>query len=401
MMVVTPGLDLKPLTAGSDTVFVLDASGSMQTKLSTLAEGVSQALGKLRPEDRFRVVAFNQRATELVPLVPATPDNVQRAIAAVRGLKADRSTNLFAGVREGLSTLDADRATSLVLVTDGVANEGVVNPADFHRLLRQHDLRLFGFLMGNSANWPLMRTMADATGGFYAGVSNDDDIVGQLLLAKSKLTHESLHDASFHFTGVRVFDTTGDVPQKIHRGEQLVIFGRYDKPGPATVTLTARLTGEDRTYRTTFDFPETDTANPEIERLWALALIEQAEVREATGALPPEEARSLIRDLGVTYQLVTDHTTMVVLDDATFAKHGVARENERRTGLERRAQALRAGQPVASHRVDAGQPMFSAPAPHVSQGGGALDPFTVNLMLLALIVGGSAYVRGRFRRTDR
>jgi Ca-activated chloride channel family protein len=330
-----------------------------------------------------------------VPLAPATPDNVQRALAAVATLKADRSTNLFEGVSEGLRSLDADRATSLVLVTDGVANEGVVNPADFHRLLKQHDLRLFGFLMGNGANWPLMRTLADATGGFYTGVSNDDDIVGQLLLAKSKLTHESLHDASFRFTGVRVFDTTGDVPQKIHRGEQLVIFGRYDKPGRATVTLRARLTGEDRTYSATFDFPEVDTANPEIERLWALAQIERAEVLEAAGALPPEESRSLIRDLGVAYQLVTDHTTMVVLDDDAFARNGVARSNAERVARERQAQAVRAGQPAANHRVDGAQPAFSAPAPNVSHGGGALDPTTASLMLLALIAGGSVFVRGR------
>ncbi|MEZ5364030.1 MAG: hypothetical protein R2748_17245 [Bryobacterales bacterium] len=47
-------------------------------------------------------------------------------------------------------------------------------------------MRVFGFLMGNSANWPLMRTIADSSGGFYTSVSNADDIVGQILLAKDK-----------------------------------------------------------------------------------------------------------------------------------------------------------------------------------------------------------------------
>src|SRR5690606_12100131 len=110
-------------------------------------------------------------------------------------------------------------ASSVVLVTDGVTNQGIVDPAKFHALLKQHDIRFFGFLMGNSANWPLMRAMGDATGGFYTGVSNDDDIVGQLLLAKSKIAYESLHNASFKFTGARVSETTGDFPQKIYRGQ--------------------------------------------------------------------------------------------------------------------------------------------------------------------------------------
>ncbi|HRE09078.1 MAG TPA: hypothetical protein PKX00_25890, partial [Opitutaceae bacterium] len=44
MMVVTPGIDLKPITTGADFAFVLDTSGSMQGKIHTLAQGVSQEL---------------------------------------------------------------------------------------------------------------------------------------------------------------------------------------------------------------------------------------------------------------------------------------------------------------------------------------------------------------------
>ena len=46
MLSLTPGIDLKPITDGRDWVFVLDQSGSMSGKISTLAEGVSTALGK-------------------------------------------------------------------------------------------------------------------------------------------------------------------------------------------------------------------------------------------------------------------------------------------------------------------------------------------------------------------
>jgi hypothetical protein len=50
-------------------------------------------------------------------------------------------------------------------------------------------------------------------------VSNDADIVGQLILAKGQVTHEALHHAAIRFSGpARVFETTGDTPQKIYRG---------------------------------------------------------------------------------------------------------------------------------------------------------------------------------------
>ncbi len=102
--------------------------------------------------------------------------------------------------------------------------------------MKQYDVRLFGFLMGNSANWPLMRMIADASGGFYARVSNADDIIGQIMLAKSKITHEALHDAEFEIRGVKTFDTTGEVLGKIYRGQQLVLFGRYEGAGAATLS---------------------------------------------------------------------------------------------------------------------------------------------------------------------
>lgn len=390
MMVVTPGLDLKPITHGADYVYVLDVSGSMQGKIQTLASGVEKALGTMRPEDRFRIVCFNDNARQVVGWTPATPENVQNAIGLVKGLASSGSTNLFAGLQLALQSVDADRATSVVLVTDGVANQGVVDPVAFHKLLKTADVRVFGFLMGNNANWPLMRTMADASGGFYAGVSNDDDIIGQILLAKSKIAYESLHDASFKFTGARVFDTTGDVPNKIYRGQQLVVFGRYEGAGKATVTLNAKLTGEDKTYTTNFEFPETDTDNPEIERLWALARIERIELLESIGQMPPSETKDAIQDLGVKYQLVTDHTSMIMLDDASFARRGIARENQKRVAAEHQAQAVRAAQPVKNYRVDTAQPTYSAPAPHVSHssggGGGAIELDAINLALFGLLI---------------
>src|SRR4029079_18998849 len=108
----------------------------------------------------------------------------------------------------GLKDLDADRATSVILVTDAVANEGVIDPREFAKLLKTSDVRVFGFVMGNSGNWPLMDVISEASGGFSAGVSNDDDILGQVLLAKSKITSEALHDAAFSIRGVKVSDAT-------------------------------------------------------------------------------------------------------------------------------------------------------------------------------------------------
>ena len=405
MLVVTPGIDLQPLTGGADYVFVLDTSGSMSGKLHTLAKGVSQTLGQMRPGDRVRIVTFGSDSRELTSgWVSCTPQNVNQLVEQVGSLSTGGSTNLHAGLERALHDLDDDRATSIVLVTDGVANQGVIAPKAFHQLLSTYDVRVFGFLMGNGSNWPLMRTICDASGGFYAGVSNADDIVGQILLAKSKVLYECLHSAKLKISGVKTHDATGEDLGKVYRGQQLVAFGRYDQPGRARVTLSANLTGEDKTYSTEFDFPDVATENPELERLWAMDRIEDIQHRMDIGQADASEGAQAIADLGVAYQLVTDETSMVVLSDEAFDRHGIDRRNRDRTALEHTAQATKASAPVRSYRVDEQQPAFPerAPRPDWSggngggsgSGGGALDPWT-----LALVTGAAAYALRR--RRDR
>jgi len=396
MMVLTPGVDLAPLTGGSDYSFVLDVSGSMGGKLSTLADSVVRAIGELRPEDRFRIVTFSNRAKMLTSgWVDATPETVQRTVARIQKLSTEGGTNLYAGLSLGLKDLDDDRATSVILVTDAVTNQGVLEPKQFHELMRQTDVRIFGFLLGNNSNWPLMETICDASGGFWTQISNADDILGQIVLAKSKVTHEALHDAELSIRGVKTFEDSSGALGKIYRGEQVVVFGRYKEAGRATVELKAKLTGKDETYRTTVEFPEVDTDHPELERLWALHRIESFEKQTRAGLLPQSELSQIERELGVDYQLVTDETSMVVLTEAAFEARGIDRKNQRRTAKEKQAQAARAAQPVRDYRADASEPMFNGRDAHTTgNGAGAIDPFSA---AIALLLGGAGILASRRR----
>ena len=254
-------------------------------------------------------------------------------------------------------------------------------------MLKKVDVRVFGFLLGNSANWPLMQTITETTGGFYEPISNLDDIMGKLLLAGSKINHEALLDAKVKISKVPVTDLTDATFRKVYRGQQLVLFGKYERGGKAHVILKANLTGEDKTYHTDFVFPATDTDNPELERLWALATIEKIEALERIGQMPPAESENAILDLGLAYQLVTDHTSMVVLSDEAFSDRGIQRRNQTRVARENQARAVRSQQPVQSYQVDKKKPAFTFKTPDLGGGGGAIDPVTGLLGLLASIVG--------------
>lgn len=379
MMVVTPGDDLKPIASGKDWVFVLDISGSMQGKYATLADGVKRALKKMRPDDRFRIVLFNNSASELTSgYVNATPENISRYSGKVASIKPNQGTNLYAGVKEGLDLLDADRTSAIILVTDGVANVGETRQRAFIELLKKKDVRLFTAIMGNSSNRPMLDAMTKASHGFAVSVSNSDDIVGQILTMSSKVTHEALHGVKLKIKGVKTADVEPQVIGSLYRGQQLVVFGHYWGSGLADVNLSGQISGRDVNYRTSFNFPAIASENPEIERLWAFAAIEGM-MEDINNFGEKADIKQAVTDIGVEYGLVTNYTSMIVMREEEFARRGIKRLNRDRLKMEYQAQQARAQRPAQSRRVDNSQPMYKSSRP--SFGGGAIDMGYLLLLL--------------------
>jgi len=394
MLVVTPGDDLQPILEGKDWVFVLDVSGSMQGKYATLVDGVQRALGKMPATDRFRIVLFNEQARELTPgWVGANAETVAQYSQALLGIQPGSGTNLYAGLDQGLKALDADRTSAIVLVTDGVANVGETRQQRFLEMLGRRDVRLFTFVLGNSANRPLLESLARESNGFAINVSNSDDVVGQLLTATSKVTHEALHGVEIEIDGIKTADLTPGRIGSLYRGQQLVVFGHYWDEGMAEVRLTGLISGEEVAYETRFPFPAEATENPEIERLWAYASIREAQQLIADFGEDADLKQAIV-DLAVEYGLVTDYTAMVVVREEVFDAEGIERSNRDRLAVEEAALQQRAQRAAVSRRADGQQPMYASNRPsHSGNGGGALDPWTVLLVLPLAWLAGLAGLR--------
>ncbi|MCF7973411.1 MAG: VIT and VWA domain-containing protein [Phycisphaerae bacterium] len=353
MVVVTPAADLQPLSQGTDWTFVLDISGSMSGgKMATLCRGVSRVIGQMNDQDRFRIITFNQTAQDVTNgYIQATPANVQSTLEQVKRIRANGSTNLFAGLEMAYHGLDADRSSGVIVVTDGVANVGNTQHAQFLALLKTCDIRLFTFVIGNSANQPLMDRLARDSGGFAMNLSDSDDIIGRILQAKAKILYENMRDVTLTFSGDKVSDVTPAIMPNLYQGQQLVLFGHYTQPGQVKITMKATITGEHKTWHCVADLPKLDTDNPEIERLWALSRIDgvMEQIREQGET---ETLKQQVMDLGTAYSLVTDYTSMVVLNDADKENAGIQTRNASRVQRERQAQAARQRQPVKHYRAD-------------------------------------------------
>ncbi len=383
MLTVTPGDDLSLIQQGRDWVFVLDFSGSMQGKYQSLVEGVKQGLNHLNPNDRFRIILFNNSASEITRgYTAATADQVQHYIQLLESNQPNGGTNLYAGLENGIRGLDSDRSSAIILVTDGVANVGITEKKHFLKLLEKHDVRLFTFVMGNSANRPLLDGMTKISNGFAMSISNSDDIVGNMLLATNKLSHQALRDIDLKISGVKVKDVTPARIGSLYRGQQLIIFGHYWGDGLAKLNLSGKVGGEDKSYKTEFNFPSQETRNPEIERLWAYASIEGLQNHIDYLGEDKDSEQALV-DIAKEYSLVTNYTSMIVLREEVFQHYNIDRNNAARVEKENKAREQRAASPVQNNRVDSQQPAFNAPRATPkprSGGGGAMGPWMILLL---------------------
>ena len=386
MLTVTPGVDLQEITEGRDWVFVLDRSGSMNGKYQTLMDATSQALQKLRSNDRFRILLFDDQVEELTQSWTNTNDiSVAQLTQALNQSSTRGGTDLYQGLKAAIDVLDADRTSSIVLITDGVANVGKTEKKYFIDLISAQDVRLFTAIMGNGTNRPMLESMTKASNGFASHVSNSDDIMGVMLSAVEKVKYQALHDVELAIKGVKTTDLVASKVSTLYRGQQMVIFGHYYGHGNTEAILTAKISGEDKHYATRFTFPKVSTNNPEIERLWAFAKIQDINDHANYLGTSIEDHRTAVTNTAIEYGLVTDFTSMIVMTDEQFEANGIKRNNRNRRQKEQAAKNKRANSPVVQRQVDKNQPAFKNKRPSYSGGGGAINPLSLLILLPILL----------------
>lgn len=152
---------------------VLDRSGSMSSegKMENSLDAAAYGATLLRPGDQLAVVEYDDIVTTLWPLSKVTsPQMVQEII---RTLAPRGGTNLCGGMNGGIAELKRDSSESLkrvILLSDGLANQGVVNPeaiASYARDAYRSGITVSTMGVGLDYNEDLMQAIAEAGGGNY------------------------------------------------------------------------------------------------------------------------------------------------------------------------------------------------------------------------------------------
>ena len=163
-----------------DLVVVIDRSGSMKgRKITDARRAVQRLMDTLSPQDRLALVAYSNTAESLSGLQPMTASSRRELAAAISGIQPGGGTNLGGGLAAGLdllsNTAPGDHHRKLILISDGLANQGITDPQALGRMAAKglaQDWVVSTVGVGSDFNEHLMTTLADHGAGNYYYLEN-------------------------------------------------------------------------------------------------------------------------------------------------------------------------------------------------------------------------------------
>jgi Ca-activated chloride channel homolog len=345
-LTLTVGDELSKQAVGMDYVFVLDISGSMgrDGKLDLSQNSIASFVKTLGPKDRFDLLTFNVSTKALFGnLIAMNAGRMAQAENHLATISAGGGTMLQPAMEVAYRYASPDRTLNVVILSDGMTEQRERRALVRMVGKRPTDTRVFCIGVGNDVNKPLLRQIAEGTGGLAAFISKGDDFERQAKAFRRKLQHPVATNLTFEFKGVDVYDMVPRKLPNLYHGTPVRVYARYRKGGLAKISVRGDIRGRTFAQGAKVELPAVDADNPEIERMWAWektqSLLNQH--RKGTGA----NVLNQIVNLGETYSIVTEYTSFIVLEnDGEYKRWKIERRNVARMARDNRSQEMRLAQ---------------------------------------------------------
>jgi Ca-activated chloride channel family protein len=300
-------------------VLVLDSSGSMSgAKIRQAKEAARFILNHLGPRDEFTVVDFDDGVTPFSDaLVPATDDNIGRALKFVDAIEDSGGTNINDALLAALSRMRGGERPSYVLfLTDGLPTVGTTETADILRHAQQANSsrsRVFVFGVGNDVNTELLDRISSDHRGTSVYIGETEDLEAAISGFYEKISSPLLSDLAVTFRGIETSQVYPRSLPDLFKGSQLVLVGKYKGRGPVSIVLTGKSGREEKRFVLEGRALVSGDSFNFLPRLWATRrigyLLEEIRLQGSNQELADE-----IRRLGLKYGIVTPYTSFLVTE---------------------------------------------------------------------------------------
>jgi len=340
-----------PTVGRRNVIFVVDGSLSMLgEKLTRTVELLGELSARLQPTDRASVLLANLQ-TEAMPggPQPATADHRAALEQFLRERRLAGGIDLVGALDAAGELLAPAAANVVVLLSDGYPTHGELRPLRIVEAVKQSKLRranarLFAVGVGDDANRTLLTDLAREFDGNYAWCADTADTVALAETVAARLAASVMRDVQLLFDEpANIVDAYPTQLPPTFAGSEAVVVGRYDKPGPLSLTLRYRPDDQPVQSKTvTVDLPDKATDHELIRRRWAKARVDHLLERIRREGEKQEWVDEIVA-LSKRFTFVTPYTSFLAAPRALL-----------------RPRVIRPGDPLLRVRVD--QPVAAVTA---------------------------------------
>ena len=315
LMAQPPRRVLPEVMPPREYIFVLDVSGSMNGfPLDTAKVLMNDLLSGMRAEDRFNVILFAGAARLMAPRsMPADASRVQAAVTFIDSQRGGGGTELARALETGLALpTDEGYARTMVVVTDGF----IAAERDVFGLVadRVGQCNLFAFGIGSSVNRHLIEGLAKAGQGEPFVVTTAEDAAAVAARFKRYIASPVLTGIELAIDGFDAYDMEPSTPADLFAQRPLIICGKWRGEPEGSITIKGRSGSGPHVARFDLAAAPPSDANRALPYLWARRRLERISDFSTDG--DDAETQSQVTHIGLTYNMLTRHTSFVAVHEA-------------------------------------------------------------------------------------
>ena len=306
-----------------EIVFVLDISGSMQgEKMDQARNAIKFCLNSLNEHDRFNFISFSTDVSVFANnLLPATKENIKKAVANVEQLEASGGTNIDGALRAAFANDFTDGGTTaktIVFMTDGLPTVGTTDPESILQTVqtsnKKNKIRFINFGVGNDVNTRFMDILAANNDGATTYVAPREDIEVKVSDFYNKIRNPFMTDVTVEYGDNGKANSI--YPRKLnalYRGTEFLLVGRFHGSGVGHITLTGNVAGEQKQIHLDVNWPSREVDNAYLPRVWAMRKIGHLMEDLRLHGSNPEIVNELVA-LATRHGIVTPYTSQLVVE---------------------------------------------------------------------------------------
>lgn len=311
LLMLTPPIEQKVTAVPREVIFVLDVSGSMAgISIEQAKAGLLLALDRLRPDDRFNIIAFNDHVKAFHHTArSADREGLLLARRFVQSLNADGGTEMKPALMQALDGSSShEYLRQVVFLTDGaVGNEeelfGIINK-------RLGDSRLFPIGIGSAPNSHFMRRAARIGRGTFTYIGNLGEVEEKMSMLLEKITAPVITNLKLDLdTAEKSVEIYPDPLPDLYAGEPIVAVIRTGWLNNY-LRVSGRLNSVD--WQTVLD-TTTYGEREGIAKLWARKKISNQMEQLAIGG-DEQKVRDTVLAVALEHQLVSRYTSFIAVD---------------------------------------------------------------------------------------